>query len=101
MNTNEPNQERAVVMVNYWLVAPVMSLLIINGVYNIGMADYSEAILSALALVMGLMFIEKEKAVASLMIVNQTLQVSLIQVLEEIIKLKGEKDGRETEVSRD
>ena len=101
MNTNEPNQEGAVVVINYWLVTPIIMMLTVNAFFNLSIANYSEAVLSAWTLVLGLMFIEKEKAVASLMIVNRTLQLSLVKVLEKMVKLKGEKDGRETEVSRD
>ena len=100
MNTKEQPTDLEV-KVNQWVTIPITIMLVVNGVYNIFMGDWSETVLCALMLVIGLMFIEREKEVASLMIVNRTLQVSLLQVLEKIVKLKGEKDGRETEVSRD
>jgi len=102
MNTNEQyGQVGAQVMVNYWLVMPIFILLAANTLFNIAIADWSEAILSCLAIVMGLILIEKEKAVASLIIVNRNLQSALIKTLEEVVKLKGEDNGRKTEVSRD
>ena len=100
MSTEEQHGQ-VEVKVNTWVTIPMLAMLIANGVFNIAMSDWSEVVLSCLMIVIGLMFIEREKAVASLLIVNRTLQVSLIQVLEKVVQLEKESNGQDEEVSRD
>ena len=102
MSTEEQlSRSQLEVKVNNWIAIPMLAMLIVNGVFNIAMGDWSETVLSCLMVVIGLMFIEREKAVASLMIVNRTLQVALIEVLEKVVNLERESNGQAEEVSGD
>lgn len=84
--TNEPQKNIPIPRINYTFIMPMVLLFATNGIYNLTIKDWSEAVVSTLLILATLMYTQLELKVAERHLIPHQLGVSLIKALEKIQK---------------